>query len=79
MRSSDYGHRGLFHVLDIANIAAINDDDIVLLYLWGYAQECGVVGSHDKSIPSFLKGLLRCILASSIPCILSSKCCALLS
>ena len=54
------GHLGCFHVLAIANSAAVNNGIHVSFYILvssGYMPRNGIVGSYGGFIPSFLRNL----------------------
>ena len=56
IHSSVDGHLGCFHVLDIANSAAVNSGEHVsfsVLVSSGYMLWSGIVGSYGGFIPSF--------------------------
>ena len=58
IHSSDDGHLGYFHVLDIVNSAAMNIGVHVSFWIMvfsGYMPSSGIAGSYGSSIFSFFK------------------------
>ena len=60
IHSSVDGHLGCLHVLAILNSAAMNNVihvSLLILVSSGYTPRCGIAGSYDHYIPSFLRNL----------------------
>ena len=69
IHSSVYGHLGCFHVLTIANSAAVNIGvhvAVSVLVSSGCMPSSGIAGSYDGFIASFLRNLHNVLRTSEL-------------